>query len=249
MPRKSTRRKSRRSTRRRGTRTGAPLTRTRWTRKKRVEQNLTRDVRWFKRQTGIASNTNGNFRSVYDPGQIDLVDDFQNWARNWEEFKVLAMYVKFIPAFVGSENTTNYRRGNAITFFDQGEEDQPITFTSIMVKPSAQLMNPRRRHTRWCNRPRGNPRWGTLNNTGIISEDDQWQDTRLQIFGTNFSPSGLPGAQVWFFVEIGYKVVFRGRQSTSAQLVNLSEEVSNRALPAGFNMGFTDDVDPSENPK
>lgn len=235
-----TRRRHRsKSHRRKSRRVGPSLSRPVFHRKKRVNQNLTRDVKWFKRQTGIASNTAGNFRAVYEPSNIELVDDFQRWAANWEEYKVLGMYVKFIPAFVGSENTTNYRRGNAITFFDQGTQDNPTTFNQIMVKPSAKLMNPRVKHTRWCNRPHGYPRWGTLDNTGVIVDEDSWQDTRLQIFGINFTPVSAPGAQVFYFVEIGYKVVFRGRQSSPVtSVVTIANDPCNVDLPEGFCLGL-----------
>lgn len=216
--RSKSKRRGRSKSKRRGSRRG-------WTRKKRVGQNLTRDVRWFKVVKSITSNAAGNFREVYNPNQVDECFDFENWAKIWEEFKVVKMIVRFMPSSVGSEslqegtdtggfpsNRATFKRGDTITWVDQGSLDAPTNFNSVIIKPSARMVNPRYFHKRWADRPKGNPTWGQLDSDGSISLPDEWNDTRIQIFGTNFSPITDPGDQTYYYVVQMFKVIFRGRQ-------------------------------------
>lgn len=207
-------------------RTGPSLRANRWNRQKRVGQNLTRDLRYFKAVRTIVTNTNGNFRAIYSPPNIIECNDWLNWAKIWEEFKILSVSVKFFPASVGSEalqeantgtqsypgNVATFKRGNVVTWVDQGELDAPGAFGDIIIKPSAKLINPRRAHKRWINRPMGNPNWGQLDPDGAISLPDEWNDSRIQIFGENFTPIQAAGNQSYYYVMITYKVLFRGRQ-------------------------------------
>lgn len=210
---------------RRATRTGAPLMRNIWTRRKRVQQNLTRDVRWFKEVRTIQSNTGGNFREVFRPIDVANCADFANWAKIWEEYKILQIIVRMFPAAVGSESLqenipppdipsgiASFKRGDVITWVDQGDLDVPTDFNRIIIKPSAKLLQPRKYHKRYINRPYGNPNWGQLDTDGTILLGDEWTDTRIQVFGTNFTPSTVAGSQVWYYVTVSYKLLFRGRQ-------------------------------------
>ena len=229
-PRRSSRRhrsRSRRHFRRPRPSYGAPLVRNRWTRRKRVQQNLTRDVRWFKEVRTLQSNASGNFRELFRPGDVDNCLDFNNWAKIWEEYKVLQVTVRMHPAAVGSESLqekfpqpgddtpgarATFKRGDVITWVDQGDLDAPTDFQRIIIKPSAKLLQPRRFHKRYINRPYGNPNWGQLDTDGTISLGDEWNDTRIQVFGTNFTSSAAAGNQIWYYITVAYKVVFRGRQ-------------------------------------
>jgi len=228
MPRKKG--YAKKSHRRRGVKTGAPLVRNHFTRSKRIQQNLTRDVRWFKEVRTITSNFAGNFRQVYSPANIINCDDWIKWASIWEEYKVLLVSVKFLPAAVGSESLqestpppaipgpeATFRRGNVVTWVDQGELDTPVgpnLIQKLIVKPSARLIPPRRFHKRYVQRPYGNPEWGRLDDDGQVTLPDSWEDSRIQIFGENFTPLQGAGNQQYYYVMISYKVVFRGRQST-----------------------------------
>lgn len=210
---------------------GAPLTgRPKMTRTLRIHNNLTRDCRWFKFTQNIPSNTNGNFFNNWAPPDVTQCLDFTRWAQNWEEFKVLQFSVKLFPAAVGSEslqeapntqpipgNQATFKRGNTISWVDQGQADP--TFNSIedlICRPSARLYNPRRYHKRWVVRPKGNPDWGQLDNDGTIALPDQWNDSRIKVYGTSFTPSTSAGTQVWYYVMISFKVLFRGRQQYHA---------------------------------
>jgi len=198
----------------------------RMTRALRVHQNLTRDCRWFKFTQNIPTNVNGNFFNNWAPPDVTNCLDFTKWGQIWEEFKVLQFSVKLFPAAVGSEslqeanntqpvpgNQATFKRGNVITWVDQGSADPNFnTIEDIIIRPSAKLINPRRFHKRWCTRPRGNPDWGQLDSDGTIALPDQWNDSRIKLYGQGFTPSTSPGTQVWYYVMITFKVIFRGRQ-------------------------------------
>lgn len=193
-----------------------------WNRPKRRQQNLTRDTRWFKEVRLIQSNDSGNFREIFQPQSVTNCADFLKWGALWEEYKCWKVVVKFFPAAVGSESLqeapanipghlATFKRGDCITWIDQGFLDAPTSINNIIVKPSARLINPRFKHTRWFNRPPGNPEWGKLAVTGVPVDPDSWDDTRLQMYGQGFSPLTDPGSQTWFYCLVAYKVTFRGR--------------------------------------
>lgn len=210
-----------------GHKVGAPLTRTKWTRRKRVNQNLTRSVYWFKSLVTITSNQNGNFRQTFRPNDVSQATDWQNFGTLFNEYKVLKMIVKFIPSSVGSESLASFnpvnwdgtnqlqaifKRGDTITWVDlQDPISPPGGVADIINKSSAMIFNPRRFHKRYVNRTRGYPSWGTLNDNGTINVPDNWQSI-IQIFGENFTPITAPGSQIWFYCQVMFKVLFRGRQ-------------------------------------
>lgn len=243
MPRKSrikSRRKSRRKSR--APVLGAPLTRRpRMTRTLRIHNNLTRDCRWFKFTQNIPSNTNGNFFNNWAPPDVTACLDFARWAQNWEEFKVLQFSVKLFPAAVGSEslqeannaaqpfpgNQATFKRGNTISWVDQGAPDPQFnSIEDLICRPSARLFNPRRYHKRYVFRPKGNPDWGQLDTDGTVSLPDQWNDSRIKVYGQGFTPSTSAGTQVWYYVMISYKVLFRGRQQYNATTVQTAPETA-----------------------
>lgn len=237
MPLRRTYKKKRPATRRYGTKTGAPIgRRPRMTRTLRVQQNLTRDCRWFKLAGSIQVQTEppavpGTINQVFTPADITGVEDFLKWARCWEEYKLLSFSINLIPTAVGSESlfnlsggipgaptvTAQFRRGNMISYVDQGEPTNPapFSFPQLIVRPSAKLIQPRARHRRWVTRPKGNPDWGTFNVNGTINSPDEWQDTRIRLWGENFQvPSVLPNTITYYYYTVSYKVLFRGRQQS-----------------------------------
>lgn len=222
--------KAKRTYRKKKQQYGPTLTFNAWNYNKRKMQNLTRDVRYFKEVRTIIANTNGNFRQLYRPDNVENCTDWLKWAVIWEEYKVLNFTVQFFASAVGSESlqeanapasvpgrVATFKRGNVVTWVDQGELDTPAgpdIISKLIIKPSARLINARDYHKRYINRPYGNPEWGRLSDDGQISIADDWQDSRIQIYGQDFTPSDAAGTQIYYYVMISYKVVFRGRQST-----------------------------------
>lgn len=212
---------------------GAPIGKPpRMTRSLRIYNNLTRDCRWFKDVKFITSHpiNVGRFNETYRPGQVNECLDFLNWSKCFEQFKVLQMTVHFIPAAIGSEslqqnfqpdpgdtgfpsNIATFKRGEVICYADQGEQDPTEPdFRRIIVKGSARLYSARQKFKRYLIRPNGYPVWGNMGVSGGVDEADSWTDSFLTIAGQNFTALSSPGNQLWYYVQINYKVLFRGRQ-------------------------------------
>lgn len=200
---------------------GAPLTTTRWPRGKRIAQNLTRDVKWFKESQPILSDPQGEIRFALQTTTPQNAGDFNNYGIFYEEYKILSVMVKFYPAKVGSESVQNqaggvgqplYLRGDTCSWIDQRDDDAaPSTIFDIINKSSARIFQPRRFHKRWMNRPKGYPKWGTLAVDGQIAQVDPWVAS-IRMFGVGFTPSTAPGSQQFFYCQCYYKVLYRNRR-------------------------------------
>lgn len=213
----------RRYTNRRTRRVGASLSTTRWSRRKRVTQGLTRNVVWFKRVQAITSDTAGNLGFSVTSDNVGSIDDFITYGTLYSQYKVLKVISKFFPSNVGGESQQLLtpgaglgfpllQRGDALTYTGK----HSLTSTSIpdlIVRPSARLIQPRRYHKRWTDRPKGYPIWGELDTTGIITQNDAWDDeSGIHLIGENFTPTQAPGQQNYFYVLSMWKVLFRSRK-------------------------------------
>lgn len=227
------RRKFRRPARRGYGSYGPPMRRPRWTRRRRVAQNLTREVRWFKRVASVNTVTpQGWLRYTVNPSSapttLQEAIQFTKFGSIWEEYKLLKMIVKFYPAHLGSESLVTpigpagpgqweprFYRGNVVSWVDPQGDSQAITnIVLVMGKPSARLHQPRHFIKRWLDRPRsGYPTWGTIAQDGIIQNPDPWNGM-IRLFGEGFSPpqQSEPDLQVYYYAEVLYKVMFRSRQ-------------------------------------
>lgn len=214
-------------------RVGPSFRRPTWTRRRRVAQNLTREVRWFKGVGFLRADNAGILRFTMSQNSAQsLLSDavqFTKYATIWEEYKILKMMVKFYPARVGSESLTHdanpgpgidiqplFYRGDAVTWVDpQGDSSAVNAVIEVMGKPSAKIVNARRFHKRWLDRPKsGYPTWGKLTQGGGIALPDPW-DGMIRMFGDNFSPpgpAGQPYTTIHYWTNTFYKVLFRSRQ-------------------------------------
>ena len=212
----------RRVARRYHRRVGATLNRMNWNRGARVGQNLTRNVFWFKATGAVEVEPNGDIYTRVSPNNVTLISAFNNFARSYEQYKVLKVVAKFFPASVGSEgvNPALFHRGNICSYIDQPPVEivPPNGLNDVMSLPSAKLFQPRRFHKRYINRPKG----GRTNVWPLIEHDaagnpavqsETWE-TQIKLFGDNFAPGPLPGnvpMPPYFFFEVYFKVVFRSR--------------------------------------
>lgn len=213
--------------RRFGGQVGPSLRRTRWTFKKRVAQNITREVRWFKYVGVVTSNALGRLEENYSTGDVGQAKQFDSYTRIWEEYKVLQVSVKWFPANVGGESQQQppggapgpppgaplLQRGDCVTWCDPNTPSLYPTggITDIMGKSSARLINPRRQHKRWINRPKGYPKWGLISPGGVVTTPDAWPGS-ISMYGDNFTPIQAPGTQQYFYAQVMFKVLFRSRQ-------------------------------------
>lgn len=207
-------------------RVGAALTSTRWTRRKRVGQNLTRMVMWMKDVTAVQSANDGVISAKWETNDIFAVGDFTNWATFYEEFKILKVIVRLFPSNVGGESMQimtpgappqltglpQFQRGDILSWIDQGNNDvTPTSVVSVINRSSARLFSPRRFHKRYITRAPSFPGWGTLDVNGVQLTPDPWQCS-IRLYGENFTPNQAPGQQNFFYAQILYKVLFRGRR-------------------------------------
>lgn len=212
----------RRKRRQRYARTGAALVSQRWTRSKRVQQNLTRNVQWFKRVQAVTSDTAGNLAFSTTSQNVDTVDDFTTYGSLFTQYKVLKIICRFFPANVGGESLQIIntgpgqsfpllQRGDCLTY--TGKQSPTTTIADLIQRSSARLLQPRRFHKRWVDRPKGYPEWGELNTTGGVVTADPWDDeSGIHMLGENFTPTQAPGQQNYFYVMTLWKVLFRSRQ-------------------------------------
>lgn len=224
------RRRQRRPYRPRGRQVGPYLRRPRWNFRKRVAQNLTREVRSFKQVGTLQASVAGVIGASFDYSDLPTAKSFAAYATIWEEYKILSIDMRLFPSHVGSESlidnnppgggpndwTQIFVRGNIVSWIDPNSPSPtpPNSINDVFGKPSARLFNPRYHHRRWITRPRGYPAWGQIDNNGIIQTADPWPGT-INLYGRGFSPPQLPGNQVFFYWLLTYKVLFRSRQDST----------------------------------
>lgn len=206
---------------------GAPLGRPpRRTFKNRQQQNITRLVVYLKNVQAVTTNLQGEINWAINANTVAVTGDFAIYGKLYNEYKILKISVKMIPANVGHESTViqvppvtgtlipNFYRGNAVTWVETdvaSPTPTPGSIIDVINKSSARLIQPRRTHFRWIDRPKGYPEWGKLDLNGGVTTADKWV-TQLRLFGENFAPIQLPGSQNYFYNMITFKVLFRSRQ-------------------------------------
>ena len=190
-------------------------------------QNTGTSVQWFKSAGDIAAQTGGEIYFFVNPNSIFPIPSFVNAARNWEQYKVLAVIVKYYPAYVGNESTTipappaqsRFSRGNVITWIEQPPlQPQPSagSISTLMGFPSAKLHQTRATIKRWMYRPSGGryADWAYITHPTALGVPnitlDQW-DSQIRIFGDNFGTQPPAALRPYFFVETTFKVVFRAK--------------------------------------
>lgn len=203
-------------------RVGASMYRPSFTRTRRIQQNLTRYIGWFKNVQAITSDTAGNIGFSVTSENVASIDDFITFGTLYSQFKVLKVIVKFFPANVGGESQQILtpgagqgfpllQRGDALTY--TGKVSGSSVLVDIINRSSARLVQPRRYHKRWVDRPHGYPDWGELSSTGSVTTADTWDDeSGIHMVGENFTPTQAPGQQNFFYVMTLFKVLFRSRQ-------------------------------------
>lgn len=204
----------------------------RWKRKQKkgnFNQNLSKDVFWFKKCGDIPANASGELYLRITPNDIFPIPSFVNMCRNYEQYKVLKVITKFYPAYIGSETSTQspanngFRRGNVVTYIEQPPFDpQPTAgqISLVMGFPSAKLHQTRSTIKRWMSRPSGGRYldWSRIqhfppNQQNLVPypnpAPDPW-DSEIRIFGDNFSTTPANN-KPYFFVEYLFQVIFRSK--------------------------------------
>lgn len=186
---------------------------------KRHNQVATK-VFWFKingqTNTDVAGNNLSIFRTrgfyqgpVLPQGQAAIFELY-------DQFKVIAMRIRWFPADVGTEpgqviNQSVLFRGDQVVWSDQREDPAqqvPQAISEVINNASARMINPRRPYTRVIYRPTGNPAWGSCVNP--VAQPDSWGGAIYQLIN-NSTPSATSGRPLWYYT-LTWKVVVRGRR-------------------------------------
>lgn len=136
----------------------------------------------------------------------------------YEEYKVLAMYVRIFPANVGTEPfnsevapTGPFNRGDTIVWQDQAEpfKAPSALIPDIINTASARMINSRRPYKRCIYRPKGHPKWGIVD--PAVAEPDLWNGA-IHLLSQGTSAPDVPPAvlNLWYWTRC-YKVAVRGR--------------------------------------
>ena len=137
----------------------------------------------------------------------------------YDQFKVLAMRIRWFPANVGTEPGSGVAgplqvymaRGDQVVWSDQrvdASQQVPQFISEVINNASARMINPRRPYTRIIYRPKGVPAWGSC--IDPITSPDQWNGAIYQLIN-NSTPAATSGRPLWYYT-LTYKIVVRGRR-------------------------------------
>lgn len=194
-------------------------------------QNTGTNIQYFKRAGDISALPGaagvGEIYFFSNANAVFPIPAFVNACRNWEQYKVLSVSVKYYAAFVGSESVTvpalptatRFARGNVITWIEQPPlQPQPTAgkISILMGFPSAKLHQTRATIKRWMVRPSGGRYmdWAYINHPtalGVPNIDPDTWDSQIRIFGDNFGVQPPATRRPYFFFEETYKVIFRSK--------------------------------------
>lgn len=189
---------------------------------KRYQQVGTR-VFWFKQNGNLSTNLIGDINyswrtrdMMVQPAPYGIQDCFNLY----DQYKILALKVKFFPAFVGAEPDATLfpggglQRGDTVVWSDQRFDPGAqlnVLISQVINNASAKMINSRRPYSRTIYRSRGNPHWGSCQDYQAVP--DPWS-AAVEILGNNYRPSATPTTpgQVFWYYTVQWKVLFRGRR-------------------------------------
>lgn len=133
----------------------------------------------------------------------------------YDQYKILAMRVRWFPANVGTEPgvppvSDPLLRGDQVIWSDQrvdSTQQVPQFIGEVINNASARMINPRRPYTRVLYRPKGVPAWGSC--IDFTTSPDSWNGAIYHIVN-NATPS--PTNRPLFYYTLTYKVLVRGRR-------------------------------------
>lgn len=194
-------------------------------------QGRSRNTRWFKRVIGLRSDADGKmFETIraHDltqliPAANPMAEAFEKYAAFYSMYRCTKIVVKFIPRSVTSaslQDTTGrpmFQFGDVVTWVNQDDSVQAAPtagINDVIGKGSAKLRNPTKVIKIWAGRPKNFPIWGDVDGTlsaPIFLNTDPWNPS-LCFYGDNFTPVNVAGSQIFYWIEVFYKVEFKGQK-------------------------------------
>lgn len=193
---------------------------------KRMNNTDTR-VFYFKQNGKLLQPTTNPYQTLEFKAH-DILENITNWPqfasarRLYDEYKVLAMRVKYFPSSYRIDNVSGpsgFNRGETITWVDQQFDEGTVTPTSIsdvINDSSAKMRRPYSSFTNYVKRASGFSAWGKLNAQSappVLEEQlDSWNGLiGILIDGiSNPTPPTTTPRNLYYWVWT-MKVVFRGR--------------------------------------
>lgn len=185
---------------------------------KRFNQVSTK-VFWFKKNGLIQPDLAGKIYSFWTTHQFDASPP-TGWAQLrqlYDQYKVLAIKVRWFPANVGIEPdsalfaSNALLRGNTAVWSDQRYDPlaaAPTTISDIINNASTRIINSRLPYSRVLYRATGNPEWAQTQGPNTV---DSWNGS-IEMLTTDATPAPAGGTAptLWFYT-VQYKIVVRGR--------------------------------------
>lgn len=184
--------------------------------------NVSTKIFYLRDSGTLGTDLNGDIKEVWSVRDLpQATQQFLSCAQLYDQYKVLAMTVRFFPANVGIEphdgvlpGAADYTlfRGNACIWSDQRPGDAvqiPNSINDVINYGSARMIQPRNFYKRTIFRAKGFPDWGGVEPTQIV---DQWRGT-ISMLQTNATPQPIGGISptLWYWSRT-FKVIFRGRR-------------------------------------
>lgn len=184
---------------------------------KRMNQVSTR-VFWFKQNGVISPNTTGTNYSFWTARGFNAASP-TGWAALrtlYDQYKVLAIKVRFFPANVGIEPDSALfannalLRGDTISWTDQRFDTTAVTPTAIsdvINNASARIINSRRPFSRVIYRGTGYPEWAQ---TVGPTTPESWNGA-IEFLVNGATPASAASIPILWYYTVQYKVIVRGR--------------------------------------
>ena len=178
---------------------------------------------WFKENGILTTAPSPNWYRTWITHDITGVGapaSFNALARLYDQYKVLGMKVRLIPANpqVDLNPTTGallgifaLRRGNIAMWSDQRYDPTmpiPNLIGEVIGNNNTRIINPARRTSQSVYRPKGKYSWGSTKQAATAG--DPWQ-AEINMLVNDASPTPTTGPVQMYYYTRQWKVIFRGR--------------------------------------
>ena len=190
-------------------------------------QGVDTKVFYFKRNATASSDADGKYFVQFTAGAINVSSTPPLWPQFdllkqvYDQYKVLAIKIRFFPANVGIEpdsalfSASNaLLRGQTVVWNDQRSDStqQPASISDVINNASCRMLPSRRYFSRSIFRAKGYPGWANIQTPAA---SDPWNGS-INVFTQDATPSSItpPTTNIvlWYFT-VQYKVIFRGRRA------------------------------------
>lgn len=180
-------------------------------------------VFYFKIAGKALPDLDGKYFTSFNSRQLtqdpQLFPQFTALKDIYDQFKCLAVKIRFFPANVGVEPDSAFftsnalLRGQTLVYNDQRADNivAPTNVLDVINNASTRMIPSRKPFSRTIFRAKGYPEWGNIQATAT---DDSWNGS-INVYIQDATPATVNPAfapTLWYWTA-SYKVVFRGRRT------------------------------------